>query len=65
MREASGGVAGSIRQIASGPRVGNVEIVNVHPGADEPKFFLATPSDETLADDYSVVALVKGLNPSR
>ena len=53
------------RQIASGPRAGNVEIVNVHPGADEPKSFLATPSDETLADDYSVVALVKGLNPAR
>ena len=53
------------RQITSGPRAGNVEIVNVHPGADEPKSFLATPSDETLADDYSVVALVKGLNPSR
>ncbi|HKW62032.1 MAG TPA: hypothetical protein VJN89_05755 [Candidatus Acidoferrum sp.] len=53
------------RLIASGPRAGNVEIVNVHPGADEPKSFLATPSDETLADDYSVVALVKGLNPSR
>jgi len=53
------------RQIASGPRAGNVEIVNVHPEADERKSFLATPSDETLADDYSVVALVKGLNPSR
>jgi len=53
------------RQIGSGPRAGNVEIVNVHPGADEPKSFLATPSDEALADDYSVVALVKGLNPSR
>lgn len=53
------------RQIASGPRSGNVEIVNVHPGADEPKSFLATRSDEALADDYSVVALVKGLNPSR
>ena len=53
------------RQIASGPRAGNVEIINVHPGADEPKSFLATPSDEALADDYSVVALVKGLNPSR
>lgn len=53
------------RQIASGPRAGNVEIVNVHPEADERKSFLATPSDETLADDYSVVALVRGLNPSR
>ncbi|HEY6943733.1 MAG TPA: hypothetical protein VI431_01235 [Candidatus Acidoferrum sp.] len=53
------------RQIPSGPRVGNVEIVNVHPEAGEPKSYLATPSDETLADDYSVIALVKGLNPSR
>jgi len=53
------------RQIASGPRAGNMEIINVHPGADEPKSFLATPSAEALADDYSVVALVKGLNPSR
>lgn len=55
----------AFRQIASGPRAGNVEIVNVHPGADEPKSFLATPSDETLADDYSVIALVKGLNAAR
>ncbi len=53
------------RQIPSGPRAGNVEIVNVHPEAGEPKSYLATPSDETLADDYSVIALVKGLNPSR
>jgi hypothetical protein len=53
------------RQISSGPRAGNVEIVNVHPESGEPKFYLATPSDETLTEDYSVVALVKGLNPSR
>jgi hypothetical protein len=53
------------QQIASGPRAGNVEIVNAHPQAGEPKSYLATPSDETLADDYSVVALVKGLNPTR
>jgi hypothetical protein len=53
------------RQIASGPRTGNVEIVNVHPESGEPKSYLSTPSDETLAEDYSVVALVKGLNPSR
>jgi hypothetical protein len=53
------------RQIPSGSRTGNVEIVNVHPEAGEPKSYLATPSDETLADDYSVIALVKGLNPTR
>jgi hypothetical protein len=53
------------RQISSGPRAGNVEIVNVHPGSGEPKSYLATASDEPLTEDYSVVALIKGLNPSR
>ena len=53
------------RQISSGARAGSVEIVNVHPDQGEPKSYLSTPSDETLADDYSVIALVKGLNPAR
>jgi hypothetical protein len=53
------------RQITSGSRAGNVEIVNVHPESGEPKSYLASPSDEALTEDYSVVALVKGLNPSR
>jgi len=53
------------KKITSGPRTGAVEIVNLHPEAGEPKSYLATPSDETLADDYSVIALVKGLNPAR
>jgi hypothetical protein len=53
------------RQISSGLRAGNVEIINVHPESGEPKSYLATPSDETLTEDYSVVALVRGLNPSR
>lgn len=53
------------KQIPSGPRAGNVEIINVHPESGEPKSYLASPSDETLTEDYSVVALVRGLNPSR
>jgi len=53
------------REISSGPRAGEVEIVNLHPESGEPKSYLATPSDEPLTEDYSVVALVKGLNPSR
>jgi len=53
------------KQISSGPRAGNVEIVNVHPESGEPKSYLASPSDETLTEDYSVVALIRGLNPSR
>jgi hypothetical protein len=55
----------AFKQISSGPRAGNVEIINVHPESGEPKSYLASPSDETLTEDYSVVALVRGLNPSR
>jgi len=53
------------KKISSGRRKGEVEIINVHPESIEPKSYLATPSDEPLTEDYSVVALVKGLNPSR
>lgn len=53
------------KKITSGPRTGQVAIINLHPEAGEAKSYLATPADETLADDYSVIALVKGLNPAR
>lgn len=53
------------KQVASGPRAGNMEIVNVHPESGEPKEVLATPANQPLTEDYAVIALVKGLNPSR
>lgn len=53
------------RSISEGPRKGDTEIINVHPVAGEPKEYLATGSSEPLTEDYSVVALVKGLNSSR
>ena len=52
------------KQVSSGERAGNMEIVNVHPQSGEPKLFLATPSEQPLIEDYSVIALVKGLNPA-
>ncbi len=55
----------TFKQVASGPRAGNVAIVNVHPGSGEPKEYVTTPSNEPLTEDYSVIALVKGLNPAR
>ncbi len=55
----------TFKQVTSGPRAGNVEIINVHPESGESKEYLATASNEPLTEDYSVVALVKGLNPSR
>jgi hypothetical protein len=53
------------KQVPAGPRAGNMEIVNVHAQSGEPKEVLATPANQPLVEDYSVIALVKGLNPSR
>ena len=55
----------SFRIIPSGIRRGNTEIINVHPRSGEPKEFMASPNTEPLTEDYSVVALVRGLNQTR
>ena len=52
-------------RMTSGPRKGDLAIVNVHPAPGESKFYLASPSSASLVEDYAVVALVPGLNPSR
>jgi len=51
------------RKVDDGPRAGNMEIVNVHPGQGEPDTYIATPGNIPLTEDYAVVALVHGLNP--
>ncbi len=52
------------KQITSGPRTGTMEIMNFRPESGEPKEFLPTAPDETLTEDYSVIALKRGLNPA-
>jgi hypothetical protein len=52
------------KSVPSGVRKGNTEIINVHPRGGEPKEYLATPANEQLTEEYAVIALVKGLNPS-
>ena len=52
------------KQIISGPRMGTMEIINSHPESGEPKEFLPTPPDVTLTEDYSIIALKRGLNPA-
>jgi len=54
----------AFKQITSGPRMGTMEIINFHPESGEPKEFFPSPPDETLTEDYSVVALKRGLNPA-
>jgi hypothetical protein len=55
----------TFRSITSGPRKGDSEVINTHPRAGESAEYLATPSNQTLSEDYGIVALVPGLNPAR
>jgi hypothetical protein len=52
------------KQITSGPRMGTMEIINLHPESGEQKEFFPSPPDADLTEDYSVVALKRGLNPA-
>ncbi len=53
------------QRLDSGPRKGDLAIVNVHPERGESKEYLASPSNAPLTEDYAVVALLPGLAPSR
>jgi hypothetical protein len=53
------------RRLDSGPRKGDLAVVNVHPLAGEPKAFLGTPANQPTTEDYAVVGLLPGLDPSR
>jgi hypothetical protein len=52
-------------RLTDGPRKGDLAIVNVHPRANEPKSFVASPSGTPITEDYAVIALMPGLNPAR
>jgi hypothetical protein len=53
----------TFRRVTEGPRAGNMEIVNVKPGAGEAAGYMASPSNVQMLEDYAVVALVRGINP--
>jgi len=55
----------AFQRMSSGPRKGDLGIVDLHPRVGEASEFFGTPNQLPLADDYAVIALVKGLNPSR
>lgn len=50
------------RRLTSGPRKGDLAIVNVHPEANEPRVVLASPSNSPLTEDYGVIALLPGFS---
>ena len=53
------------QRLDSGPRKGDLGVLNVHPLPGEPKIFLATPANQPTTEDYAVVGLLPGLDPSR
>ena len=53
------------QRVASGPRQGDLSIVNKHPKPGEAGSYLASPSGVPLTEDYSVVGLVPGIGSGR
>jgi len=52
-------------RLDSGPRKGDLAVLNVHPLPGEPQIFLATPANQATVEDYAVVSLLPGLDSSR
>jgi hypothetical protein len=53
------------QRLTSGPRRGDLAIVNEHPQPGEPTAVVASPSNSPLTEDYAIIALTPGLNPVR
>ena len=53
------------QRVTSGPRKGDLAVVNVHPEPGEPRLFLASTPSLPTTEDYAVVALVPGIDPAR
>jgi hypothetical protein len=53
------------QRLDSGPRNGDLAVFNVHPLPGEPQSFLASPANQPMVEDYAVVALLPGIDPSR
>jgi hypothetical protein len=53
------------QRLDSGPRKGDLAVLNVHPQPGEAKTFLGTPANQPTTEDYAVVSLLPGLDPSR
>jgi hypothetical protein len=52
------------QKVNSGPRKGDVEVINVHPAAGESQVFLASPTSQSVNEDYAIVGLKPGLDPT-
>ncbi len=53
------------KRIESSPHKGDLAIVNVHPEPSQSAIFYPSDPSQPLVEDYAIVALVHGLNPTR
>lgn len=53
------------RLLDSGPRKGDLAVINVHPERGEAESWIGTQSHVALTEDYSVIALEHSLNPAK
>jgi len=53
------------QRLTSGLRSGDLAVANVHPQPGEQPFYLASPGNQPMTEDYAVVGLMPGLNPTR
>ncbi|HEY4903527.1 MAG TPA: hypothetical protein VIH89_08655 [Candidatus Sulfotelmatobacter sp.] len=53
------------QRVATGPRKGDLGVLNVHRQPGEPEMYLATPSQQQAGEDFAVVGLVPGMDPAR
>lgn len=52
------------QRMSSGPRSGDLAVRNVHPQPGEQQYYLASAGNEPLTEDYAVVGVMPGINPS-
>ena len=52
------------QRVNSGPRKGDMEVINVHPASGESQVFMASPSSQSVSEDYAIVGLKPGLDPA-
>ena len=55
----------AFQRVPSGPRRDDLALVNLHPQPGEPAMFLSSPPGTPLTEDYAIIGLVPGLNPTR
>ncbi|MGC2195281.1 MAG: helix-turn-helix domain-containing protein [Terriglobales bacterium] len=51
------------QRLSSGPRKGDLVVANLRARPGEPAYFMGTPPNITMSEDYAVVALMQGMNP--